>query len=217
MKKAFLTLGVCLAAMLMSADFSWAQCDTGCDTGYSSGGRLGRLRGGFGGGGLSGLKAKLGSVNYLNPGYTGAQGIMNDEGMVQPVPGANTNPLAAVKRGLSDPFTPNRIYAYSETGVEAGYTHDWNQQQMQSYPWHGGYNYWKYERPTALVVPPTAGFQTEYAWGVAQTRSMPIYHQFRPGGGMSGGGGGMGAQNSPYWPSSTDQMGVYPVRGPWGR
>lgn len=82
-------------------------------------------------------------------------------------------------------------------------------------PWHGDYYHYQYGRPVALVVPPTAHMQSSYSWGVAQTRMMPIYHQF--GRGYYGEyelGGGMFAP-TPRWPSSTDQFGVYPVRGPW--
>ncbi|ADB15648.1 hypothetical protein Psta_0963 [Pirellula staleyi DSM 6068] len=83
-------------------------------------------------------------------------------------------------------------------------------------PWHGPYAHTSYGAPVALIVPPTANMHTSYAWGVAQTEMVPIYHQFRrdyPG--VSGGGGGYGYMPTPNWPSHTDQFGVYPVRGPW--
>lgn len=113
-----------------------------------------------------------------------------------------------------DPFSPHPLYAYSANGIDASMTHKWNQQMAQQKSWHEGYNYWRWNRPTALVVPPTAAFATQYSWGVGQTKSLPIYHQFgrmNPG---SGGGSGMYA-SQPYWPSSTQQMGVYPVRASW--
>ena len=154
----------------------------------------------------------------FNPGFTGGTGILGADGMVQSAPGANTDFKPALKRGFNDPFSPAPFYAYSKLGVEAQETHQWNQLQAGSGPWHGNYNYWKYERPTALVVPPTAAFQTSYSWGVGNTRSTPIHHQFGGSGyGLIGGGGGGGFSNTPYLPSSTDQLGVYPVRGPWGR
>jgi hypothetical protein len=83
-------------------------------------------------------------------------------------------------------------------------------------PWHGPYAYTPWGMPTALVVPPTAKFHTSLAWGVSQSEMVPIYHQFHrdyPGGMAVGGAAEFYA--TPYWPSHTDQIGVFPVRGPW--
>jgi len=85
-------------------------------------------------------------------------------------------------------------------------------------PWHGPYAYTPYGTPVALVVPPNSKMQTSYAWGVSQSEMIPIYHQFHrdyPGEMAGGGGFGGGIYSTPYWPSHTDQFGVYPVRGPW--
>ena len=113
-------------------------------------------------------------------------------------------------------FSPEPIYTYSNSGVSAGLTHQWNQNEAMSRPWHGDYSNWRWREPTALVVPPTASYQTSYAWGVGQVRSTPIHHQFgRQGAGMMGGGGGSGFSQTPYWPSNTSQFGLYPVRAPW--
>lgn len=128
-------------------------------------------------------------------------------------------PLQAFRYSLRDPYSPQARYAYSRNGIDAQRTHEWNVQQAQSNSWHGNYNYWRWQRPTALVVPPTASYETQYNWGVAQTRSEPIYHQFgRDNAGTIIQGadqGGYGFSNTPYWPSSTRQFGVYPVRAPW--
>jgi hypothetical protein len=83
-------------------------------------------------------------------------------------------------------------------------------------PWHGPYSYTPWGTPVALVVPPTSKFHTSYSWGVGQTEMVPIYHQFHrdyPGGAVIGNGAQI--NSTPYWPSHTDQFGVYPVRGPW--
>ena len=83
-------------------------------------------------------------------------------------------------------------------------------------PWHGPWAYTPYGMPTALVVPPNSKMHTSYAWGVAQSEMIPMYHQFGvayPG--TVGGYSGYGYLPTPYWPSHTDQFGVYPVRGPW--
>jgi hypothetical protein len=83
-------------------------------------------------------------------------------------------------------------------------------------PWHGPYAYTPYGTAVALVVPPTSKMHTSWSWGVAQSEMIPIYHQFHrdyPGPALGYGGGGF--LPTPYWPSHTDQFGVYPVRGPW--
>ena len=84
--------------------------------------------------------------------------------------------------------------------------------------WHGNYNHWHYQQPTALVVPPTASTSSSLSWGVAQTEVRPLHHQFNRNypGGAGGAGGAGGFRTTPYWPSHTDQFGVYYVRGPWG-
>jgi len=89
--------------------------------------------------------------------------------------------------------------------------------QYSAAPWHGQYNYSQWGRPVALVVPPTAGRQSSWSWGVGNTTSTPIYHQYGrqyPGaaGTLPGGGG---FQRTPQWPSHTDQFGVYYARSPW--
>ncbi|MBU6276793.1 MAG: hypothetical protein KGQ61_09150 [Planctomycetes bacterium] len=83
--------------------------------------------------------------------------------------------------------------------------------------WHSVWYDPSIGRPMALVVPPTAEFTAEYAWGVPSHRVVPLYHQFRrpyPGPGAVPGSGG-GLYPTPMWPSDTVQFGVHPVRGPW--
>jgi len=82
-------------------------------------------------------------------------------------------------------------------------------------PWHGPYAYTPWGVPVALVVPPNSKMHTSLAWGVSQSEMVPIYHQFHrdyPGMAI---GGGAEIYTTPYWPSHTDQLGVFPVRGPW--
>jgi hypothetical protein len=83
------------------------------------------------------------------------------------------------------------------------------------YCWHGGYSHTGWGTPVALVVPPTAEYETHWGWGVGNTRINPIGIQF----GRNYGGPGSnipGAfRSTPRWPSDTDQFGVYYVRGPW--
>jgi len=83
-------------------------------------------------------------------------------------------------------------------------------------PWHGPYAYTQWGVPVSLVVPPNAKMHTSWSWGVAQSEMIPIYHQFhRDYPGELGIGGAAMMYPTPYWPSHTDQFGVYPVRGPW--
>ncbi len=139
--------------------------------------------------------------------------ISDGDGMVQPQAKC-LHPKQTLTNAARDAFSPNPVYAYSNPGLRAGRTHAWNQAQAQNYSWHGGYNSWRFGQPTAVVVPPTASYQSSYAWGVGQTRSTPIHHQFGRGAGSSGGVGG-GFQNTPYWPHSTNNFGYYPVRASW--
>ena len=82
-------------------------------------------------------------------------------------------------------------------------------------PWHGPYAYTPWGTPVSLVVPPNSKMHSSFSWGVAQTEMIPIYHQFhRDYPGEVGPGSGE-IYTTPYWPSHTDQLGVYPVRGPW--
>lgn len=116
--------------------------------------------------------------------------------------------------GLHNPYSPAPVYTYSKRGILAGRTHTWNQNEAAMRPWHHGYANWKWGEPTALVVPPTASYETSYGWGVGQVRSTPIHAQFgRSGAGMAGAPGSY--QQTPYWPSNTNQFGIYPVRAPW--
>jgi hypothetical protein len=90
--------------------------------------------------------------------------------------------------------------------------------RSQGKSWHSAWYDPAEGRPIALVVPPTAEFQTQYSWGVPSSRVAPIYHQFRrpyPGPGAVGGSGGGGFLPTPNIPSDTVQFGVSAVRGPW--
>ena len=86
--------------------------------------------------------------------------------------------------------------------------------RAQMYNWHAQYAYTDYGVPTSLVVPPTAQLQTNWSWGAPSTSISRIDHQFGrnyPGPGPFG----AGFRNTPVWPSSTHQFGVYHVRAPW--
>ncbi|HVA47257.1 MAG TPA: hypothetical protein VNH11_12890 [Pirellulales bacterium] len=96
----------------------------------------------------------------------------------------------------------------------AGGTHRAKRHNACGSEWAGGYYHTMWGQPVALVVPPTAELQTHWNWGVAQTSVTPIWPQFTrayPGPYA----GGRGFLPTPRWPSSTDQFGVYYVRGPW--
>jgi hypothetical protein len=83
-------------------------------------------------------------------------------------------------------------------------------------PWHGNYYNVQQGAPIALVVPPTAASMAAWSWGVSQSEVRPLYHQYgRAYQGGAGGGGYNPYLPTPYWPSHTDQFGIYPVRAPW--
>ena len=87
--------------------------------------------------------------------------------------------------------------------------------QSQTYPWHGGYYDSAWGTPVAVVVPPTAESQTHWGWGVGATRVTPIQHQYQrayPGASVYS---RSAFRATPRWPSSTDQLGDYYIRGPW--
>jgi hypothetical protein len=85
----------------------------------------------------------------------------------------------------------------------------------QTQPWHDGYSHPGWGTPVALVVPPTAENQVHYGWGVGATRVTKIYPQFQLGYPGPTHYDVRAFQATPRWPSSTDQLGVYYIRGPW--
>jgi hypothetical protein len=90
----------------------------------------------------------------------------------------------------------------------------WAAWRGRSLPWHNAYYHAAYGEPIALVVPPTAEYQSQYSWGVGATRVTPIYHQY--GRAYPGAAGAYGYfYPTPAWPSDTNQFGVYYIRGPW--
>ena len=150
----------------------------------------------------------LGLVAFAN-GQEPAQDVPCFDG--KPFP----KPLSTIRNAAQDRYHPHPYYAYGRQGITATREHHWNFQQAQTYPWHGDYSYWKYGTPTAVVLPPTAAFMSDYQWGVGNTTSNPIHHQFQHQGyGVSGGAAG-GSHWTPYWPHHTRQFGLYGVRAPW--
>ena len=231
MKQFILTTGCMLAASLsFFAQSAEAQRCSSCPGGAIESGVVegGIVEGGvvesefgdaFGGGaaceGCSAASKVRGIVSGAAGLILGPQTspVTGGDGMVQPQAKC-LQPKQTLTNAVQDAFSPNPVYAYSNPGLRAGRTHAWNQDQAQNYSWHGGYNTWRFGQPTAVVVPPTASYQSSYAWGVGQTRSTPIHHQFGRGAGSFGGAGG-GFQNTPYWPRSTNHFGYYPVRASW--
>lgn len=191
MTRNILTLWIAMtASTLVTVATAQAQCDS-C-------------------GGRTGIASRIGGL-LRGPGAT-----YNQDGMTIPSTSGFVSPKATAKGAAKDFFSPHRVYAYSNSGVQAANIHEWNNRQQNVYSWHGGYKNSQWGTPTALVVPPTAGYQSSYAWGVGQTRSTPLHHQFGRGTGASvGGGNGSYFQTTPYIPTSTDEFGVYGVRAPW--
>ncbi|MCA9102752.1 MAG: hypothetical protein KDA63_16450 [Planctomycetales bacterium] len=99
---------------------------------------------------------------------------------------------------------------YGSYGSYGGTTIDWS-----GSPWHAGYAHPAWGAPVALVVPPTATTQSNYRWGVPSSRIDPITAQFSRDAVPVGISEAGGFQPAPQWPSDTNQMGVYYIRGPW--
>ena len=170
---------------------------------FRLGGHLGGL-GGFGGQ----IRGKL-----IRP--NGAGAIFDGDGLAQAT-SQHVGPKARLRSAPLDRFSPRKLSSYSNAGLAAQHSHAWNKSEQNVYSWHGEYANPQWGTPLAVVVPPTAGYQSSYAWGVGQTRSTPIHHQFGRGNDAAiGGGNGSHLLNPPFNPSSTDQFGAYPVRGPW--
>jgi hypothetical protein len=82
--------------------------------------------------------------------------------------------------------------------------------------WNGSYYDMTYGAPVALVIPPTAEKQTHLGWGVGSTyitTNCPQFNRIYPRTGSAY--DRRAFLGTPPWPSSTDQFGVYYVRGPW--
>lgn len=89
------------------------------------------------------------------------------------------------------------------------------QRRAACVPWHMGYANAAWGAPIAVVVPPTAEFQTHWGWGVGNTRVDTIDHQFSRNWPGPAQGGRPVFRGAPSWPSDTDQFGYNYVRGPW--
>ena len=91
----------------------------------------------------------------------------------------------------------------------------WTRNKAPASTWHGGYYDAEWGMPLALVVPPNAEMQTNYGWGVGATRTTPIHYQYQSGYPIPGYYNRAWFQPVPAWPSDTNQLGVYYIRGPW--
>ena len=218
MKKMILTFVVaasfCLLTQATSVEAQCASCgaaaaaSTGEIVDCGPGGCGSRLRG-------------LGSGQHcptLNTAFNGGvdNSVRDADGMIQPTTTRHLHFKETLKYGVQDHFSPRRFYPYTNAGLDAGHTHAWTQQQAAATPWHGSHSHWRFGTPTALVVPANSSYGSNYAWGVGQTTSTPLYHQFGQGYGGVAYGPGFGAYPSvPYYPSSTNQFGVYSVRATW--
>ena len=117
--------------------------------------------------------------------------------------------LVVVGLALAALVSTARVHAFDETPI--GHVTRWRATQR---PWHYHYSNAQYGQPVALVVPPTAELQTNYAWGSVGSRMSRIDHQYqRPW--PNGRGTPAGFLPTPAWPSDTRQFGTHYIRGPW--
>jgi|YNPMSStandDraft_1061717.scaffolds.fasta_scaffold01357_5 hypothetical protein len=89
------------------------------------------------------------------------------------------------------------------------------QRRAQSTSWHDYYYDPAWGMPVAVVVPPRAKAQTQWGWGVGNTRVTGIPHQYQPGYPAPGFYNRGMFQPTPPWPSDSTQFGYYYIRGPW--
>ena len=89
------------------------------------------------------------------------------------------------------------------------------QRRAQNTFWHDYYYDPAWGMPVAVVVPPRAKAQTNWGWGVGNTRVTGIPHQFQPGYPAEGLYDRSLFRPTPPWPSDTTQFGYYYIRGPW--
>ena len=118
---------------------------------------------------------------------------------------------AHAQNGESYEVETNRVQDYTVAGQGQGQVF-----VPEQSTWHAGYYHTMWGRPVALVVPPTVTHETNWGWGIGNTRINPVYAQYQ---------GPMTAQASqypygphrptPYYVSDTLQFGVYYIRGPW--
>ncbi|MGE3408778.1 MAG: hypothetical protein AB7I37_18310 [Pirellulales bacterium] len=145
-----------------------------------------------------------------------AGGVPVDAGVA--MDGGGMYPTTPVwEPGLAGRLAQNRGAREAfERGIPAMYAGNW-----PNGPWHAGYYETAWGRPMPLVVPPTATHQTDYGWGIGNTRVTRIWPQY---GGPQAGypydpAAGVGSAEqwrpTPYWPSDTSQFGIYYIRGPW--
>gem|GEM_PF-4315360 len=90
-----------------------------------------------------------------------------------------------------------------------------NAWQPYTGPWHHGYSHVGWCSPVALVVPPTAERQTNWGWGVGNTRITRILPQFSLDNPGPNSVSPSAFKPTPVPPTDTEQFGVYYVRGPW--
>lgn len=87
--------------------------------------------------------------------------------------------------------------------------------RLATHEWTGGYYDSAYGMPVAVVIPPTAEYQTHWNWGVGGTQITPNRPQFSRNWPGPVHYDPRTLLPTPAWPSSTDQFGDYYVRGPW--
>jgi hypothetical protein len=91
-----------------------------------------------------------------------------------------------------------------------------NTVMMDPGAWHAGYSHTAWGQPVALVIPPTVTHQTNWGWGIGNTRITPVFPQYN--GPMTAGPSQYPYgphRPTPYYVSDTLHFGVYYIRGPW--
>lgn len=184
--RTLLVMAAAVAAVLLAGGEAWAQRPS--------------FRGG--GMGMAGMRGGMGMpMSVRGGGAMGMGGQMGAGGMTGRGVGFRANQPVMVEGNT----------VIGDTVSENGYVGA----VPSASPWHGGYYHTGWGRPVPLVVPPNASWQFQYGWGIGNTRLVRIDPQFQgPQEGYP-----FDSQETwhpqPFWPSDTQQFGVYYIRGPW--
>lgn len=103
-------------------------------------------------------------------------------------------------------------------GEQCGSAQITYQGQFMPGQWHTGYYHPSWGQPMPVVVPPTVTHQTNWGWGIGNTRVSRIDPRFRGPDHRAAGEYGMTGERwypRPRWPYDTLQFGAYYIRGPW--
>ena len=91
----------------------------------------------------------------------------------------------------------------------------WEREHANATPWNGMYHHQSHNTPLAIIVPPTAATSRSLGWGVSKNVVTPLYHQYQLNTPQSLRTFPGPYKSTPMFPSNSDELGAYYIRGPW--